>query len=70
MSLDTEENLNLLKTGNEWMQKMLEFIVSTLSASAPDLKRSWCLWMETSGMEIHLSLWRSLQVLPDNHSVH
>ena len=50
---DTEKILNLLKTSNEWTQKTLEQIDSTLSASTPHLKNSWCLWMEPSVKEIN-----------------
>ena len=58
---DTEEIINLLRTGNEHNQKTLELIDNTFSASTPDLKRSWCLWMEASVKEIHPSLWRLFQ---------
>ena len=34
---------------------------STLSASTPDLKKSWCLLMEASVKEIDSFLWRSFQ---------
>ena len=58
---DTNEILNLLKTGTEGTQKTLKQIDSTLSASTPDLKKSWCLWMKVSVKEIDLSLFRSFQ---------
>ena len=54
----TEGILNLLKLGNE---QTLEQIDSTLSASATDVKKSCCLWMQASVKEIDLSLWRSFQ---------
>ena len=60
-SQDTEEILNLLKRGNEWIQKILEQIDRTLSVSTPDLKKSWYLSMEASVKEIDPSLWGSFQ---------
>ena len=45
---DTEEISNILKTGNEQTKKTLKQTDSTLSASVPDLKKSWCLWMEAN----------------------
>ena len=56
---DTEDILNLFKMGNKRIQKTLEQINSTLSASTPDLKKSWCLWMEASVKDIDSTLWRS-----------
>ena len=56
--IKSEEILNHLKTGNEWMQKTLELIDSTLSAYAPDMKMSWNLMMETYVKEIDPFLWR------------
>ena len=49
---DTEEILKLLKVGNEQTKKTLEQIDSTLSASTPDMKKSWCLWMEANVKQI------------------
>ena len=59
-SQDAEEILNLLKTGNEWLQKTLELIGGICSASTPDFKRSWGLCMVASVKNIHPSLWRSI----------
>ena len=58
-SRDTEEILNLLKVGNEQSKKILEQNDNALSASIPEVKKSWCLWMEASVNKINPFLWRS-----------
>ena len=45
-SRDTEKILNLLKASNKQTKKNLKQIDSILSASSPNVKKSWCLWME------------------------
>ena len=61
----------LMTCSNEHMQKKPELTYINLSASTPDLKRSWYLQTEASVKEIHSSL-EVLPgpVLPDDHTVH
>ena len=64
-SRDTEEILNLLKMGNKQTKKTLEQMESTLPASVPDVKNSWCLWIDAGAKEVLPG-----PVLPDDHTIH
>ena len=68
----TEEILNFLKMNNIWTQKTLEQNNSTLSASTPDLTKSWCL-LDGGICEGHPPIFMEVlpgPVLPDDHTVH
>ena len=60
-SRETGEILNFLKASQDQTKNTLEQIDTTLAASSPDVKKSWCLWMELNVKDIDLSLWRSFQ---------
>ena len=55
-SWETEEILNILKVRQEQTKKTWEQIGSTLAASSPDMKKSWCLWMEANVNDINPSV--------------
>ena len=55
--------MNLLKVSSKQTKKTLDQIYSTLSASSPNVKKSWCLWMKAS-----VKFLPGL-VIPEDHTV-
>ena len=57
-SWETEDILNILKVSQEQTKKQIH---STLAASSPDVKKSWCLWIEANVKDVDPFLWRSFR---------